>query len=105
MNGFVYLIGECNNKNIYKIGLTKKFDVNERLKELQTGNSNDLYIKETFKTNKPFKLESMLHRHYNKSNERGEWFELTENEVKDFKNVCMKYQRIIDSLKDNPFFK
>lgn len=105
LNGYVYLIGETNNSGKYKIGSTRKININERIKELQTGNPNELYLKDSFKTNKPFRLETMLHKHYQNLNENGEWFDLNEEEVTNFKNVCEKYQHIIDSLKDNPFFK
>ena len=102
--GFVYLIGEENEENKYKIGSTKCSDVNKRLKQLQTGNSNQLFIKEYYETSKPFKLETMLHNRYKDNNVIGEWFELTENEVKEFKKECEKCQTIIDVLKENPYF-
>ena len=46
--GFVYLIGEVDNRNTFKIGVTKKQNIEERKKELQTGNSNELYINRYF---------------------------------------------------------
>lgn len=45
---FVYLITEENDSNCYKIGSTRKNDINERLKELQTGNSEKLLIANFF---------------------------------------------------------
>ncbi len=103
-NGYIYLIGEQNNPNHYKIGFTRNSDVEYRLKKLQTGNSNQLYIKHTFFSNRVNKLEKMLHMHYRKNHTINEWFELNDNEINDFLNICEKYQNIIDSLKDNPFF-
>lgn len=100
---FVYLITEENDNGNYKIGSTRK-NINERLKELQTGNSNKLVISKYFECDKPFNLEKMLHRYYKKSNRLNEWFNLTDEEVNNFKNVCQKYYNIIESLKDNPFF-
>lgn len=102
--GYIYLIGEIGNEKRYKIGSTRCKDINKRLKQLQTGNSEPLYIKESYETDKPFKLEKMLHNHFKSSNLIGEWFELTNDDVKAFKGVCDKLQNIIDSLKDNPFF-
>jgi hypothetical protein len=102
--GFVYLITEENCDNKYKIGSTKKQKIEDRIKELQTGNPSKLILKDYFKTNHPFKLEGMLHRHYHKNNELNEWFNFNDNEIKEFQNICNKYQTIIDSLKDNPFF-
>ena len=102
--GYVYLIGEMDNKGRYKIGSTKAKDVNKRLKQLQTGNSSELFIKEIYETEHPFKLEKMLHNHFKSSNLIGEWFELSESDTEAFKRVCEEKEKIISSLKDNPFY-
>lgn len=102
--GYVYLIGEINNDGRYKIGSTRAKKVDTRLKQLQTGNSSELYIKESYETERPFKLEKMLHNRFKSSNLMGEWFELSEDNVKDFRGICEHLQSIIDSLKDNPFY-
>ena len=102
--GYVYLIGEINEENKYKIGSTRAKNVNNRLKSLQTGNSNELYIKEAFETNKPFKLETMLHNKFRDKNVIGEWFEMNATDIEEFKESCHKFQYIIDSLKENPYF-
>ena len=102
--GYVYLIGEMNNKGRYKIGSTKAKDVNKRLKQLQTGNSSELFIKESYETEHPFKLEKMLHNHFKSSNLIGEWFELSESDTEAFRKVCEEKEKIISSLKNNPFY-
>ena len=102
--GYVYLIGEIGNENRFKIGATKCKDINKRLKQLQTGNSNPLFIKQYFETNKPFKLETMLHHTYKDKNVIGEWFEMEQKDIDNFQETCEKQQKIIDCLKDNPFF-
>lgn len=102
--GYVYLIGEMDNKGRYKIGSTKTKDVNKRLKQLQTGNSSELFIKESYETEHPFKLEKMLHNHFKSSNLIGEWFELSESDTEAFKRVCEEKEKIISSLKNNPFY-
>ena len=104
MSGYVYLIGQLDNKNTFKIGVTKK-DVNLRLKELQTGSSEELYIHSSFHSSFPYKLEKMLHRILNSHNKVNEWFILTEEQANNFKNKCEEYENIFMSLKDNPFFK
>ena len=97
--GKVYLIGELDNINRYKIGVSNKKKAEKRMNELQTGNPDELYIRYVFETEKPFKLENLLHRHYAKNNILNEWFELNEEEAKDFPNICQKYQNIIfDSI-------
>ena len=103
MEGFVYLIGQLDNKDIFKIGVTKK-DVNLRLKELQTGSSEELYIRSNFKSKNAYKLEKMLHRHYGNNNKLNEWFILEDNQSFHFIETCEKYENILDSLIDNPFF-
>lgn len=102
--GFVYLIGEYNDSNSYKIGVTNNKTVNGRKNELQTGNSDELFIVNKYETNEPFKLEKMLHNHYHSNHKINEWFTLSDDEVFKFIEVCDKYQNIINSLKDNPFF-
>lgn len=103
--GYIYLIGELDNVNNFKIGVTKKQNIDERKKELQTGNSNELYINQFFETKYPYKLEKMLHRHFFKKKLLNEWFSLDETDVQTFQDICTQYENVFDSLKDNPFFK
>ena len=100
--GFVYLIAD--NEGRYKIGSTRAKKVDKRLKQLQTGNASELCIKETFETEHPFKLEKMLHNHFENKRLSGEWFELSEADTKAFRGICEEKIRVIESLKDNPFF-
>ena len=102
--GYVYLIGEKDRPNNYKIGSTRAKNIVTRLNQLQTGNSSELYIKESYETDYPFKLEKMLHNHFNSSHLINEWFELSESDVEDFKSICEEKIRVIESLKDNPFY-
>lgn len=102
--GFVYLIGEVDNYGVYKIGSTRAKDINKRLRQLQTANSSLLYIKESYETKHPFKLEKMLHNRFKSHKLIGEWFELSEANVGDFKGICDDCMRIIESLENNPFY-
>lgn len=102
--GYVYLIGEIGNEGKYKIGSTRAKDVNKRLKQLQTGNSNELFIKDYFETDTPFKLEKMLHNQFKSLNLIGEWFDVPKAIVEDFKGICEDKMNIINSLRDNPFY-
>ena len=101
--GVVYLIAENGDGDMYKIGVTRS-DVSSRIKKLQTGNGNGLRCVTTFRTTKPYKLEKMLHSYFKESREEGEWFLLTKEQVDGFIPLCEKYQGIIDSLDENPFF-
>ena len=102
--GYVYLIYEEGNESLYKIGVTRSKDINKRLKSLQTGNGKKLILKDYFYTDKPFKMEMMLHNKYSSVQEEGEWFALSEENVKSFKEDCELCQKNITALKDNPFF-
>lgn len=102
--GYVYLIGEVGDEGRYKIGSTRAKNVNTRMKQLQTGNSSELYIVQFYETDYPFKLEKMLHNHFKSRNLIGEWFELSESDVEAFKGVCEEKMRVVESLKNNPFY-
>lgn len=102
--GFVYLIGEYDHDHRYKIGSTRNHNIEKRLRQLQTGNSSELFIKSFFETDKPFRLEKMLHMKYDATHLVGEWFVMDDSEVFEFERNCMKYQDIIDSLKENPYY-
>lgn len=102
--GFVYLIGEVNKPNHFKIGSTRAKNVDKRIKQLQTGNSSQLYLQSSFETSEPFKLEKMLHNRFKIDKVHNEWFELEKEDREAFKCICEEYMGIIDTLKDNPFF-
>jgi hypothetical protein len=102
-DGYVYLIGSVDDKKRFKIGVTRG-DVEKRLKKLQTGNPEQLYVRHKYKTSSPFKLEKMLHTVYHNSNELNEWFTVENDDINNFIETCDKYQKIIDSLDGNPFF-
>ena len=102
--GYVYLIGEMKSDGKFKIGSTKAKNINKRIKQLQTGNSEQLYLRDYFETDRPFKLETMLHNRFKEFNTVGEWFELPKKDVHEFRDVCKFYQKIINELKENPFF-
>lgn len=101
--GYVYLLGVNGDNELFKIGVTKS-TIESRMKKLQTGNGNTLKCVDSFHSNKPYKLEKMLHNHFSKDREDGEWFLLSKNQIEHFQEICKKYQDIIDSLNENPFF-
>jgi len=101
--GFVYLLGDWEKEGIFKIGVTKG-TIENRIKKLQTGNSGEIYICNYFQTEHPYFLEKQLHFKYKSKQEIGEWFELTNEEVLNFKKDCENIENMIISMKDNPFF-
>ena len=100
MEGFVYLL--CDGEK-FKIGMTKKKDINDRIKELQTGNPYEIWLRSYYQTNYPSKIEKMMHAKHTSSNVKNEWFDLTVTEVLNFKNECEECEKILEVLRDNPF--
>ena len=100
--GYVYLICDPSNDRC-KIGVTRNLKSN-RVKKLQTGNSTELFIRDIYETEWPFRLESMLHQHFKNKHVLNEWFELDVNDVICFKEICKTLENTIKVLSDNPFF-
>ena len=98
--GFVYLL--CDGEK-FKIGMTKHKDIHKRIKELQTGNPNDIWVHSYYETDYPLKIEKMLHGRHAASNVKNEWFDLTVSQVINFKNECKQCEEILKALQENPF--
>lgn len=91
--GFVYLMCDANS-NLYKIGVTSG-SVESRMKKLQTGNGNEIHIVNHFETDKPFRLERILHKAFFEKNRLNEWFELEPEDVFKFEETCVKYENLL----------
>lgn len=105
----IYLLCEMgSNPERYKIGITDG-DPRKRIKQLQTGCSNEIVLINTFESKFYRKIESSLHREYSQYSTSGgkEWFELPSDEVLQFIQKCTKYHTIFKGLEEseNPFFK
>ena len=98
--GYVYLL--CDGEK-FKIGMTRQNDINKRIKELQTGNPYEIWLHSYYETDNPLKIEKMMHGRHMSSNVKNEWFDMTVQEVYNFKNECEECERILEALKDNPF--
>jgi len=102
--GVVYLLGDLGKEGVYKIGVTTG-KIENRIKKLQTGNSGEIYLINSYNTDHPFIMEKMLHTKYFADRSLGEWFELPFDEVVKFSETCEKMQNTINVLKENYFFK
>lgn len=103
---YIYLISaHINDNTLYKIGYTEK-EVKTRLKQLQTGNASKLIIEQTYTviSNKS-KLEKLILKYFKNKRLTGEWFELDQNDVLNFENICKRYDNALYLLKDNHFYK
>lgn len=101
--GTVYLLGDWEKNGVYKIGVTRG-DIDKRIKKLQTGNSGEIYLVSSYETEHPFLMEKNLHDRFLSKKVLNEWFELSNDDVKNFKNYCKDIDDMFDALKDNYYF-
>jgi hypothetical protein len=101
--GLIYLINEYETDN-YKIGVTRSNSDKHRKRTLQTGNSKKLETIHIFKTDYPYRIETMLHNHYHKNKVNGEWFKLNENEILGFMPLCEKMSTDLKFLMESNYF-
>lgn len=95
---FVYLIRSSEN-SYYKIGTTK--NIQRRIKELQTGNADKIYLIDHYESDNAFKIEKALHNFFCYTNKFNEWFTLgIEDEIK-FKELCLKIDSNLKYLEKN----
>lgn len=97
----VYLIR--GNDSNYKIGIAK--NPKQRLKQLQTGNSDRLTLVETYQSEFASKIESALHHQYSYARNEGEWFDLSIEIESNFVEKCKQIDGSMTLLKKagNPF--
>lgn len=102
----VYLISaNYPDSQYYKIGWTKR-DPIKRLKELKTGNSQELELVDFFESKWGPRIEANLHKYYDRDRCQGEWFKLNPEQVSEFKEVCRKNHDIFELMsEENSFFK
>ena len=102
--GFVYLLCDNSYDNVFKIGVTKG-SIEKRIKKLQTGNSNEIFLVDYYETEHPFYIEKIMHQRHCPEYKLNEWFELKTESVLNFKKECEEIEKMITDLKNNPFFK
>lgn len=86
----LYVISNIN-KNPVKIGFAK--DVKKRLRELQTGSSEQLYVyySEEYK-NDIKKLEKLVHKNISRYRIKGEWFSIdVDDAINELKFIKIRY--------------
>lgn len=101
---FVYLLGDYGNDNLCKIGVTRG-KIENRIKQLQTGNGNEIYLKDYYETKIPFYIEKILHLKFSSMQMLNEWFILDDDDIFNFKHTCFEIEKNILSLTGNPFMK
>lgn len=101
---FVYLLGDSGQDNTFKIGMTRG-NINKRIKQLQTGNGEEIYLVNFYETDYPFFLERSLHLKYYPKQKKNEWFTLDCEDIIHFKEHCKMFEDNARSLENNPFAK
>lgn len=106
MTSFVYLLEADNpHETRYKIGFSNKKDLKDRVRQLKTGNPDQLTILKTFETKHKRKLETAFHNLYSGKRIAGEWFALEPYDVINFLKNCNQLEHNFDLLaaSDNPY--
>jgi predicted GIY-YIG superfamily endonuclease len=95
---YIYLI-KTKNEGKYKIGVTK--DIQQRLKTLQTGSSDELILIDKYYSDYAFQIERALHNFYKPNNILNEWFELYIEDEVNFNKKCLQIENNLIYLKKN----
>lgn len=91
----VYLIR--SNDGRYKIGISNT--PKKRILQLQTGNSDELELIESYPSENASKIEAALHRQYSHTKLNGEWFDLSIIEEGLFIKRCKTIDETIMTLR------
>jgi hypothetical protein len=94
----IYLI-QSQEDGYYKIGVSKH--PKKRVKQLQTGNSSELKLIDSYESEHAHKIERSLQRRYSYLKKEGEWFDLSLKEDIAFLTDCKQIEENIDILKQN----
>lgn len=94
----IYLIHN-QESNRYKIGVSK--DPKNRLKNLQTGNDDEIKLIYEFQSEYAYKIEKTFHNLYSYLKTSGEWFELDLEFEVNFLNECKKIEEKFIFLNEN----
>lgn len=84
--GSIYII-RCQNH--IKIG--RAFNVKSRLYSMKVGNPFDIELIFSIKVPDDKAIEKELHNKFENKHHKGEWFNLTDEDVEQVKEICKKY--------------
>lgn len=86
----------------FKIGYTKN-SVEKRVKQLQTGSSEEITIKQVFETKHGMKVERALHSVLSHKRIIGEFFDLSLEDLNNFLIYCNKFEKGLDEIQNTIF--
>ena len=95
---YIYLIQSLEH-SYYKIGVSKH--PAKRILELQTGNSSELKLIETYQTEFAHQIEKALQRRYSHLHKEGEWFDMSISNEVSFRKECQQIEENLVLLKKN----
>ena len=98
---YIYLI-KSKQSQLYKIGISD--NPQKRIKNLQTGNPEDLIIIHTYKTKNYNKVEKALHNRYSYLKLNGEWFEFDVFIEVNFLKECILIDNNLNIINKNNSF-
>jgi len=93
---YVYLLQSLED-GYYKIGISKH--PKKRVKQLQTGNSSELKLIESYKSEHALKIEKALQNRYSYLRKEGEWFDMSIGHEVSFISECKKIEETFEVLK------
>ena len=96
--GYVYFIGNGQDDYV-KIGIS--INLTSRVKSLQTGFGEYLFLYGFIYCENYIDLEKILHKKYNSQRKTGEWFEINRDEVK--KEILQNNGNFLNSYTTNKF--
>lgn len=88
-----------NALNHFKLGITTR-DVKLRVKQFETGNSDELEIIKTFNTKHGTIFESTMHRRFVNKRLKGEWFKLDEKDILNIDDILTETEKNLDIVSD-----
>lgn len=91
----VYLIR--GNDGRYKIGTS--YHPKKRIKQLQTGNSDQIDLMNVYESTNALIIETTLHNMFSYGRKKGEWFDLSIFEEVNFLAFCTKIDESIETLR------
>jgi len=94
----VYLL-KSHYTGYYKIGVSK--NTVKRVKQLETGSSENIEILYIYKSDIPFKLETALHNNFSIYKINREWYNLSIEDDIDFIKICEKTEKNLKILLEN----
>ena len=99
VSGLVYII---TDGQYYKIGMTTG-EAHKRMKEIQTMNPRKLEVIYQMEMNFPYDYERLLHDLFKHKRLKGEWFELTKEDIPIIKDVLNN--KVYTRVGPNAFIK